>query len=107
MRANSPGLPERRAGVPARAVALYHREVTDVPAKRVPGDRLAPLYDLAAEAGIERSTAWRWLRDGELGQPVKIPGDRRVHVERAAFLRALQAPRRRRRQRGGDSEVGR
>ncbi len=43
---------------------------------RVPGDRLAPLYDLAAEAGIERSTAWRWLKNGELGEPVKIPGDR-------------------------------
>jgi hypothetical protein len=76
--------------------------VRDVPAERVPGDRLAPLYDLAADAGIERSTAWRWLRDGELGEPVKIPGDRRIHVDRAAFLRALQAPHRRRRQRRRD-----
>jgi len=57
-----------------------------------PAIRLAPLCDLAAEAGIERSTAWRWLKNGDLGEPVKFPGDRRVHVDRAAFLRALQAP---------------
>jgi hypothetical protein len=73
--------------------------VSDGTGSRVPGDRLAQLYDLAAEAGIERSTTWRWLKNGELGEPVKIPGDRRVHVDWAAFLRALQAPHRRRRQR--------
>lgn len=80
--------------------------MSDVPAERVPGDRLAPLYDLAAEAGIERSTAWRWLKNGELGGPVKLPGDRRVDVDEAAFVRALQAPQRRRRQRRGDREAG-
>ncbi len=48
----------------------------DTTSERVPGDRLAPLCGLAAEAGIKRSTAWRWLKNGELGKPVKIPGDR-------------------------------
>jgi hypothetical protein len=80
--------------------------VSDSSSRRVPGDRLASLYDLAAEAGIERLTAWRWLKNGELGEPVKIPGHRRVHVDRAAFLRALPAPHRRQRRRREDREAG-
>ena len=79
--------------------------MTDSSSRQVPSDRLAPLYELAAEAGIEPSTAWRWLKNGELGERVKIPGDRRIYVDRAAFLRALQAPHRRRRQRREDREA--
>lgn len=74
--------------------------VGDTPVETTPPEPgMAPLYELAKEAGIERSTAWRWLRDGEVGDAKRYEGDRRLYVSRAAFIRALQAPRRRRRER--------
>jgi hypothetical protein len=65
-----------------------------------PDPSMAPLYELAEEARIQRSTAWRWLQGGELGEAKRYQGDRRLYVSRAAFVRALQAPRRRQRERG-------
>jgi hypothetical protein len=72
---------------------------------RSPGDwtdgpepeRRAPLYELAASAGITRKTAWRWVEAGELGALHRPPGDRRVFVEINRFMAALKSPRRRHR----------
>jgi hypothetical protein len=91
-----------RAGIAVgrRSTIAHVDDTPDEPTQ--PDPRMGPLYEMAAEAQIERSTAWRWLRDGELGEAKRYPPDRRLYVARAAFLRALKAPRRRRRQRGGD-----
>jgi hypothetical protein len=97
-RASAPFVAGRALGQGSTIAHVEH--VDDSPAEQAPRDSsMASLYDMAEEAGIERSTAWRWLNAGELGEAKKYQGDRRIYVERALFLQALKAPRRRRRQR--------
>jgi hypothetical protein len=82
------------------AAFLARRILRDVEAKfkaagpRDPG--MIPLYQVAEAIGIERSTAWRWLDGGELGEAKRYPGDRRIYVHGAALMRAMLAPKRRR-----------
>jgi hypothetical protein len=79
---------------------LARRILRDVEAKfkasgpRDPG--MLPLYEASEAIGIERSTAWRWLAAGELGEAKRYQGDRRIYVHGTALLRAMLAPKRRR-----------
>jgi excisionase family DNA binding protein len=38
--------------------------------------------EMMAEFGISRSTAWKWIRDGEL-PTYRFVGDRKTYVKRA------------------------
>jgi excisionase family DNA binding protein len=47
----------------------------------MPNDYLS-IDDMTKELGISRSTAWKWIRDGEL-PTYRFVGDRKTYVKRS------------------------